>query len=59
MCEDVDACMADVNGDGKKDLIVASGGNEFYGTSPMIAPRVYLNTGNGLQKKEMHSTMCF
>ncbi|MCC6760288.1 MAG: VCBS repeat-containing protein [Chitinophagaceae bacterium] len=52
MCEDVDACMADVNGDGKKDLIVASGGNEFYGTSPMIAPRVYLNTGNGLQKKE-------
>ena len=29
--EDVDACWADVNTDGHIDLIVASGGNEYYG----------------------------
>jgi len=29
--EDVDACWTDVNNDGNMDLVVASGGNEFYG----------------------------
>jgi len=51
--EDVDACWADVNGDGFEDLLVASGGNEFYGTDTMLTPRVYLNNGKGkLYKKE-------
>ncbi|MGV3657490.1 MAG: VCBS repeat-containing protein [Chitinophagaceae bacterium] len=45
--EDVDACWADVNGDGKPDLIVASGGNEYYGTDARLQPRLYLNDGNG------------
>ena len=31
MYEDVDACWADVNNDNKPDLIIASGGNEYYG----------------------------
>jgi enediyne biosynthesis protein E4 len=45
--EDVDANFADVNNDGFKDLLVASGGNEFYGNSEMLLPRVYLNDGKG------------
>ena len=43
--EDVDAVFVDVNNDGFKDLLVASGGNEFYGNSEMLLPRVYLNDG--------------
>ncbi len=45
--EDVDANFADVNNDGFKDLLVASGGNEFYGNSEMLLPRIYLNDGKG------------
>lgn len=43
--EDVDAAWADVNNDGNKDLIVVSGGNEFFGTDQHLLPRVYLNDG--------------
>ena len=51
--EDVDACWADVNHDGHTDLIVASGGNEFFGTDTMLSPRIYLGDGKGgLKKKE-------
>jgi hypothetical protein len=51
--EDVDACWADVNNDKYPDLIVASGGNEFYGINDNLKPRVYLNDGKGiLIKKE-------
>ncbi len=45
MSEDVDACWADVNGDHVPDLIVASGGNEYYGQDEERMPRVYLNDG--------------
>lgn len=45
--EDVSACFADVNNDGNTDLIVASGGNESYGKSEQLKPRVYLNDGKG------------
>jgi len=45
--EDVDACWADLNHDGNMDLIVASGGNEFYGKDSMLTPRVYLGDGKG------------
>lgn len=41
--EDVDACWTDVNNDGFTDLVVASGGNEYYGEEPYLMPRVYLN----------------
>jgi len=50
--EDVDACWTDVNGDHFPDLVVASGGNEFYGTHPLMAPRLYLNNGKGLLARE-------
>jgi enediyne biosynthesis protein E4 len=51
--EDVDACWADVNNDGNIDLIVASGGNEFYGKDSHNTPRIYLNNGKaGFTKLE-------
>ncbi|MEO7293701.1 MAG: VCBS repeat-containing protein, partial [Ginsengibacter sp.] len=43
--ENVDASFTDVNNDGNIDLVIASGGNEFYGTDNHNAPRVYLNDG--------------
>lgn len=47
MYEDVDAIFADINNDGNPDLLVASGGNEFYGSDKHLLPRVYLNNGKG------------
>ena len=43
--ENVDACFTDVNNDGNVDLVIASGGNEFYGNDSHNTPRVYLNDG--------------
>ena len=43
--ENVDASFTDVNNDGNVDLVIASGGNEFYGTDNHNVPRVYLNDG--------------
>ena len=49
--EDVDAVFVDVNNDSFNDLVIASGGNEYYGNSEFLLPRVYLNDGKGnLQK---------
>ncbi|WP_242696458.1 VCBS repeat-containing protein [Longitalea luteola] len=45
MYEDVDACWTDVNKDGYTDLVVASGGNEYYGEDEHLLSRVYLNDG--------------
>lgn len=51
--ESTDACWADVNNDGNIDLVVASGGNEYYGRDEYLQPRVYINDGRGnLQRKE-------
>ena len=44
--EDTDAAWVDVNNDGKIDLVVASGGNEYYGNDPFQQPRVYINDGH-------------
>ena len=49
--EDVDAIWSDVNKDGNLDLIVASGGNEYYGKDVNMLSRVYLNDGKGLFTK--------
>jgi len=43
--EDVSACWADMNNDGNVDLVIASGGNEFYGRDQHNTPRIYLNDG--------------
>ncbi|MBE7173423.1 MAG: VCBS repeat-containing protein [Williamsia sp.] len=45
MFEAVDACWADVNGDGHPDLLTAPGGNEYYGQEEQRTPHVYLNDG--------------
>jgi hypothetical protein len=58
--EDVDACWADINNDGNPDLVVASGGNEFYGNDIHNTPRVYLNDGKAhLTKLENAFTNLF
>jgi enediyne biosynthesis protein E4 len=45
--EDTDACWADIDKDGDLDLLVASGGNEFYGRDAHNTPRIYSNDGKG------------
>ena len=51
MYEDVDAAWTDVNNDGHIDLVIASGGNEYYGNDDHLSPRVYLNDGNAQFRK--------
>ena len=47
VAEDVGASFLDANGDGFPDLLVASGGNEFWGQQDALRPRLYLNDGHG------------
>ncbi|MEO6637336.1 MAG: VCBS repeat-containing protein, partial [Ginsengibacter sp.] len=53
--EDIDATWIDINKDGNMDLVVASGGNEFFGPDPHLQPRVYLNNGKGVFTKGDHA----
>ena len=50
--ENTDAVWEDVNNDGNIDLIIASGGNEFYGPDTHNTPRIYLNNSKGLFTKK-------
>jgi len=45
--EDIDAQWADFNKDGNMDLVIASGGNEYYGKDTLLSPRLYLGDGKG------------
>lgn len=45
--EDVEALIFDVENDGDNDIIVGTGGNEFYNNDPKQQSRVYLNDGKG------------
>jgi ASPIC and UnbV./FG-GAP repeat. len=52
MWENVDAVWVDVNNDNNLDLVIASGGNEYYGQDQHLLPLVYLNDGKGNLKKK-------
>ncbi|MDB5229974.1 MAG: fg-gap repeat protein [Chitinophagaceae bacterium] len=45
--EEVSACWADINNDKFPDLIIANGGNEYYGKDRHLIPCIYLNNGKG------------
>ena len=52
MWEDADALWLDVDMDRDQDLVVATGGNEYYGNDEHQQPLLYLNDGKGhLQRK--------
>jgi hypothetical protein len=53
--EDIDGSWVDINKDGHPDLVVASGGNEFFGPDPHLQPRAYLNNGKGVLVKLDHA----
>ena len=45
--EDVDAVFTDLNNDHFLDLVIAAGGNEFFGKEKHVLSQVYLNDGLG------------
>lgn len=47
--EDVSALIADLNNDHKNDLLVGTGGGNFFGKSAPLRDRIFLNTDNGLK----------
>lgn len=47
MWENVDATWVDVNHDGNLDLVIATGGNEYYGKESHLLPLLYINDGKG------------
>lgn len=49
--EDTDCTFLDVNGDGRQDLYVTSGGVEFSSSSLALLDRLYVNEGGGNLKK--------
>lgn len=52
MWEHVAATWVDVNLDSHLDLLIATGGNEYYGNDEHQQPLLYLNDGTGLLKRE-------
>ena len=53
--ENVDASFVDVNNDNNVDLVIARGGNEFYGEDEHNSPAVYLNDSKGNFTKSVNA----
>lgn len=49
--EDIHSVIFDANGDGKNDLLILSGGNEFTQGTP-LQPRLYIQQDDGLRFRE-------
>ncbi|MCG8310172.1 MAG: VCBS repeat-containing protein [Cytophagales bacterium] len=49
--EDTDVEFIDVDNDGDRDMIIASGGNEFDESAIELEDRLYTNNGNGIFTK--------
>jgi len=49
--EDMAVLWIDVNGDGHRDLFVASGSSEYEAGAPQQADRIYMNEGDGTFRK--------
>ncbi|MBO9618744.1 MAG: VCBS repeat-containing protein [Niabella sp.] len=47
LIEDNDAVFVDVNNDHYLDLVIATGGDEYFGMDPRLQPLLYLNDGKG------------
>lgn len=47
LIEDNDAVFVDVNNDHYLDLVIATGGDEYFGKDPRLQPLLYLNDGKG------------
>ncbi|MCB0562774.1 MAG: VCBS repeat-containing protein [Phaeodactylibacter sp.] len=45
--EDVDAVFADLENDGDLDLVIATGGNEYWDQQEPLRQRAYINDGKG------------
>ena len=54
--EEVDALFLDIDNDGDKDLVIATGGNEYQLTSEFSKVLTYLNKGDYLEKSNTHFT---
>ena len=52
--EEVDALFLDIDNDGDKDLIIATGGNEFKLNSEFSKILCYINQGTYLEKSKTH-----
>ncbi|HCT22692.1 MAG TPA: hypothetical protein DIW54_04905, partial [Chitinophagaceae bacterium] len=55
MWEQIDAVWADINKDTHLDLLIATGGNEFYGNDEHQQPLLYLNDGKGKLTKVLNA----